>query len=167
MADRIDSIPEKTRWEVATQKMTGAYTAISGALQKAAGQKGFEAFNGPFWYEAGKGAKEFAKTVGIAGQSAPEIEEVTHLMAKVAMGPEFTFQIVESSKDRCVGRATECPWHKRAKEQGLDFDPCGAGHQNWGDGATESLNPDFTFKLTKNMNRGDAYCEWVIERKKK
>lgn len=33
-------------------------------------------------------------------------------------------------------------------------------------GAVESLNPDFTFKLTKNMVRGDAHCEWVVERKK-
>lgn len=166
MANRIDSIPEKTRWEVATQSLTGAFTAISGALQKAAGQKGFEAFNGPLWYEAGKGAKDFASTVGMTAKSAPEIEEVTHLMAQVAMGPEFAFEIVEATNDRCVGRATECPWHNRAKEQGQDFDSCGVGHQNWGDGAVESLNPDFTFKLLKNMNRGDSHCEWVVERKK-
>ena len=29
-----------------------------------------------------------------------------------------------------------------------------------------SLNPNFTFRLTKNMVRGDAHCEWVVERKK-
>ena len=47
------------------------------------------------------------------------------------------------------------------------MDTCGAGHQSWGDGAVESLNPNFTFKLTKNITlHGDPYCEWVIERKK-
>jgi hypothetical protein len=61
---------------------------------------------------------------------------------------------------------TECPWHKRWKEQGLDMDTRGAGHQAWGEGATESLNPNFTFKLTKNMLHGDSHCEWVVERKK-
>jgi hypothetical protein len=75
-------------------------------------------------------------------------------------------EIVESTDDRCVGTTTECPWHKRWKELGLEIDTCGEGHQRWGDGAIESLNPDFTFKLTKNMLRGDPHCEWVVERKK-
>jgi len=46
------------------------------------------------------------------------------------------------------------------------MDTCGVGHQAWGDGATESLNPNFTFKLTKNILHGDSHCEWVVERKK-
>ncbi len=46
------------------------------------------------------------------------------------------------------------------------MDTYGSGHQAWGDGATESLNPNFTFRLTKNMVRGDSHCEWVVERKK-
>jgi hypothetical protein len=35
-----------------------------------------------------------------------------------------------------------------------------------GEGATESLNPNFTFRLTKNMVGGDSHCEWVVEQKK-
>jgi len=90
---------------------------------------------------------------------------VTHLLAKASMGPEFEFEVVEATADRCVGRTTHCPWHKRWQEQGVDFDTCSVGHQRWGDGAADSLNPNFTFKLTKNMVRGDSHCEWVIERK--
>ena len=89
-----------------------------------------------------------------------------HLFANAAMGPELQFQIVEATKDKCVGRTTECPWHKRWKEQGLEMDTCGAGHQAWGDGAAEAMNPNFTFTLTKNMLHGDSHCEWVVERKK-
>jgi hypothetical protein len=166
MADAIDRIPEKTRWEIATKGLTGAYIAISKALKDAAGQEKFEEFNGALWFKAGKGAKEFANGLGLPTESARDIEEVTHLLAKASMGPEFGFEVVEDSKDRCVGRTTQCPWHKRWKEQGVDFDTCGAGHQNWGAGATQSLNPAFTFKLTKNMLHGDPYCEWVVERKK-
>jgi hypothetical protein len=54
MPDKIDSIPEKTRWEVATKGLTGAYIAISNALQKAVGQDKFEEFNGSLWHEAAK-----------------------------------------------------------------------------------------------------------------
>ena len=166
MAYTIDMIPEKTRWEIATKGLTGAFVAISNALKQAAGQKNFEEFNGMLWYEAGKGAKELAVTLGLATENAEDIEGVTHLTAQASMGPECTFEVAEATKDRCVGKTTQCPWHQRWKEQGLDFDMCGAGHQKWGDGAVESLNPNFTFRLTKNMVRGDSHCEWVVERKK-
>ncbi|MEZ5355643.1 MAG: L-2-amino-thiazoline-4-carboxylic acid hydrolase [Bryobacteraceae bacterium] len=166
MPEKIDSVPEKTRWEIATKGMTGAYIAISSALQQAVGQEKFEVFNGALWFGAGKGAKEFADTLGLPTETAGDVEGATHLLATASMGPEFEFEIVESSADRCVGKTTQCPWHKRWKEQGLEMDTCGVGHQRWGDGAVESLNPDFTFKLTKNMLHGDPHCEWVIERKK-
>ena len=166
MTNKIDDIPEKTRWEIATQGLTGAYIAISNALKQAVGQKGFEEFNGALWYEAGKGAKEFAETHGLVAEDAKDIEGITHLLAQASMGPEFVFEISEATEDRCVGRTTQCPWHKRWQEQGLDMDTCGVGHQRWGEGAVESLNPDFTFRLTKNMLHGDPHCEWVVERKK-
>jgi hypothetical protein len=166
MADLIDKIPEKTRWEIATKGLTGAYLAISNALKKAVGQKKFEEFNGSLWYEAGKGAKKFADTLGLHAQSAGDVEGIMNLFAKASMGPEFEFEVVEATKDRSVGQTTQCPWHRRWKELGLDFDTCSAGHQRWGDGVAESLNPNFTFRLTKNMVRGDSHCEWVVERKK-
>jgi hypothetical protein len=166
MPDKIETVPEKTRWEIATKGLTGAYIAISNALQQAVGQKKFEEFNGALWYEAGKGAKEFADAQGLAAKDASDVEGIMHLLAKASMGPEFVFEVVEATKDRCVGKTTQCPWHKRWKEQGLNMDTCGVGHQRWGDGAAESLNPNFTFKLTKNMVRGDSHCEWVVERKK-
>jgi len=167
MSDKIETIPEKTRWEIATKGLTGAFIAISNALQRAAGQKKFEEFNGALWYEAGKGAKEFADSLGLAAETAGDVEAATHLLAQASMGPEFVFEVVEATKERCVGKTTQCPWHKRWKEQGLDINTCGVGHQRWGDGAAESLNPDFTFRLTKNMLLGDPHCEWVVERKKK
>ena len=166
MPDNIETIPEKTRWELATKGLTGAYIAISSALKEAVGQKKFEEFNGSLWYQAGKGAKEFADTLGLPAKTPGDVEGIMHLMAKASMGPEFVFEVVESTADRCVGTTTECPWHKRWKEQGLDMDTCGVGHQKWGEGAAESLNPNFTFTLTKNMVRGDSRCEWVVERKK-
>ncbi len=92
MADKIDAIPEKTRWEIATKGLTGAFIAISNALKQAVGQSKFEEFNGRLWYEAGKGAKEFAGSLGLATESAGDIEGITHLLAQAAMGPEFVFE---------------------------------------------------------------------------
>ena len=166
MPSKIETVPEKARWEMATKGLTGAYIAISNAMKQAVGQKKFEDFNGSLWHEAGKEAKQFANTFGLPSGTATEVEAATHLLAQASMGPEFVFEVVEATQDRCVGRTTQCPWHKRWKEQGLDFDPCGVGHQRWADGAVGSLNPNFTFKLTKVMPRGDSYCEWVVERKK-
>ena len=74
MAKNLESIPEKTRWEMATRGLTAAYTAISKAFQQAAGQKKFEDFNGALWYEAGKSAKEFAKDQGLATANAADLE---------------------------------------------------------------------------------------------
>jgi len=166
MANKIDKVPLQGRWEIATKGLTGAYIAISKALKDAGGQEKFDEFNGPLWFEAGKGAKEFAETFGLPTDSAEDIEAVVHLLAQASMGPEFVFEVAEVTNDRCVGKTTQCPWHKRWQEQGVGFDSCTVGHQRWGDGAVESLNPNFAFKLTKNMVRGDAHCEWVVERKK-
>jgi hypothetical protein len=58
------------------------------------------------WHEAGKGAKEFADRFGLATENAGDVEAVMHLLAKASMGPEFQFQIVEATKDRCVGKTT-------------------------------------------------------------
>jgi len=46
MADKIDKIPEATRWEMATKGLTGAYAAISKAYKEALGQESIPAASG-------------------------------------------------------------------------------------------------------------------------
>ena len=166
MTVSIEKVPAETRWEIATKGLTGACMAMINALKEAVSQEKFDEFQVGLWSQAGKGAKELADTLGLATAKPRDIAEVTELLAITSMGPEFDFEIVEATEDRCVGRANKCPWHERWKEFGFKEDFCNPGHQGWGDGAVESLNPNFTFTLTKNMQRGDPYCEYVIERKK-
>ena len=166
MTEKIEKVPAETRWEMATKGLTGAFTAVANAFKDAVGEEKFNEFNSGLWYAGGKGAKEFANTLGLTVESPRDIDEVMKLVAMSGMGPEYEFEVVEATEDRCVGRTSKCPWHERWKELGLKEDICTSGHQGWGDGATESLSPNFTYKLTKNMVRGDQYCEWVIERKK-
>jgi hypothetical protein len=166
MTEAINNIPAETRWEIATKGLTGAIVAMEKAIKDAMGQNKYDEFSKALWYEAGKGAKDFADNIGLATENAKDIEEVLKLLGLTAMGPEFNFEVVEATEDKCVGRTNLCAWHERWKELGIDFDICNSGHQSWGEGAVENLNSNFTFSLTKNMVCGDSYCEWVIERKK-
>jgi hypothetical protein len=165
MTEAIDKIPAETRWAIATKGLTGATIVYAKALKEGIGEDKYNAFINAVWFEAGKGAKEFAENMGLATETARDLEVAVELFAITAMGPECQFEVVEATADRCVGKGTMCPWCERGKELGLDFDFCNAGHQGWGDGVMEALNPNFKFSLIKNMARGDAHCEWVIERK--
>jgi hypothetical protein len=136
------------------------------ALQGALSQDEFIQFQMGLWSQVGKGSKELADTLGLKAESPKDIDEIMQLAGMASMGPEFKFETLEASEDRAVGRTTQCPWHERRRELGIKEDFCTVGHQAWGEGAMESLNPNFTFSLTKNMVRGDPYCEWVVERKK-
>ena len=166
MTEAIEKVPAETRWAIATKGLTGACAAYSNALRNAVGDEKYNEFNGALWYEAGKGAKQFADALGITVESPRDLQEFSELLAMTSMGPELAFEVVEATEDRCVGRTTTCVWHERWKELGLDFDTCTVGHQRWTEGIIDSLNLNFTFSITKNMNRGDSYCEWKIERKK-
>lgn len=165
MAEAIEKVPAEMRWEIATKGLTGAIVAYSNALKNAVGEEKFNEFNAGLWYEAGKGAKQFADGFGLAVERSKDIGDATELLALTAMGPEFEFEVVEDTEDRCVGKTTKCPWHERAKELGIEWDFCRVGHQKWGDGLVDSLNPNFSFNLSKSMQSGDSCCEWVIERK--
>jgi hypothetical protein len=166
MTEAIEKVPAETRWEIATKGLTGACTVMINTLKDVLSQEKFDEFQVGLWSEAGKGAKELANTLGLTIENPRDIDEVMALLGMTSMGPEFKFETVEATEDRCVGRTTKCAWHERWKELGLKDDICSSGHQGWGDGAVESLNPNFTYSLTKNMIRGDQFCEWIIERKK-
>jgi hypothetical protein len=155
MAAPIDKIPVEARWQIATKGLTGAYTACAGALKDAVGEEKYHEFNGGLWYMAGKGAKEFADAFGLKAETAKDIGEIMGLLGITAMGPESGSEVVDPTEQQCTIRYTACPWHERWKELGLDFDYCNVGHQRWGDGICESLNPNFTFRLTKSMICGD------------
>lgn len=166
MAGAIDKIPEKMRWEIATKGLSGAYTAIANELKEAVGESKYNEFNGPLWYQAGKGVKDLADSLGLKAETPEDMATIFELATVASMGPDFKWEIVESSEERCVTKNVKCPWHDRFKELGISFDFCGSGHQRYGEGLCDSLNPNFTATLTKSMVRGDAYCETIIERKR-
>jgi hypothetical protein len=60
-----------------------------------------------------------ADSFGLAAENAGDVEGVMHLMAKAAMGPEFKFEIVESTKDKCVGRRRSVPGTRGGRSRAL------------------------------------------------
>jgi hypothetical protein len=161
----MDKIPMEARWQIATKGLTGAFTACASALKDAVGEEKYNEFNGGLWHMAGKGAKDFADAFGLKAESPMDVAEIMGLLATAAMGPESGYEVFDATEDQCAIRHNACPWYERWKEQGLEYDYCKVGHQRWADGICESVNPDFSFRLTKSMIHGDSCCEGVVERK--
>ena len=61
MPDGLDKIPEKTRWEIATKGLTGAYIAISNALKQAVGQKKIRRVQWAALVWSGKGSERLCR----------------------------------------------------------------------------------------------------------
>ena len=164
MADPIEKVPAEARWQMATKGLTGAVSAYSRTIRETMGDDKYLEFSSGVWGKAGEGAKQFAESFGFSAKNAPELADLTEAFAMSILGPEFKTEYVESSKDKAVVKLTMCPWHERAKE--MNTTPlCETGHLKWGESALKSLNPDFTYSITKSITRGDSYCEMVIERK--
>lgn len=160
-----EKIPAETRWEIATNGLTGAVMGYVGALTEAIGVEKYDEFAGVLWGEAGKQAKQLAEDLSLPAASPEDISTIMQVMSVSSMGPEFAWEVTESSDTKCICKTTKCPWHERAKEQGIEHDFCTVAHQKWGEGAVGSLGGEFTHSITKNMQCGDEYCEYVIERK--
>ena len=165
MANKIDQIAAEERWKIASNSLTAAVTAYGEVLKGAIGDDKFFEFLKSLYSQAGASAKQFAESLSISVENAEGIAEALLTFALATMGPDFEFEDVEVSEDKCVGRTTKCPWYDRYKEQGVSEMTCNVGHQAWGEGVIGNLNSNYSFTLTKSIPTGDEYCEYVIERK--
>lgn len=165
MSDAIERIPTDVRWELATNGLTGAVVGYLNALTEAIGSEKYDEFAGVLWGEAGKQAKQLADDFSLPVEGPEDICEVLKTLSVASMGPEFAWEVTESTDTKCVCKTNKCAWHERAKEQGVEQDFCSVAHQKWGEGALKALGDKFTHRVTKNMQRGDEYCEYVIEKK--
>lgn len=87
---------------IATKGLTGAIVAYGNALRDAIGEEKYNAFIEALWSEAGKGAKEFADNLSLATDTAKDLETASELFAMTGIGPEYKFDIIEATADRCV-----------------------------------------------------------------
>lgn len=165
MAKAIDNVSMEDRWNMSTKALTGAIMGYNGAIIEGMGIDAYNDFAGVLWGEAGKQSKQIAYDLNLPANSPADINLILETMALALMGPEFDWEVSEESDTKCVGTAKKCPWHERAKEQGLKADFCGVPHQKWGENAVAQLSDEYTFKMTKSLQLGDDCCEYVIEKK--
>jgi hypothetical protein len=161
----VEKISGERRWEIATEKLTGAVVAYVARLKSETGEDAYNEFTKLIWYQTGADIRDFMGSVDISTETAIGIQDALNLQVGIFLGSEFEIEIVEASENRCVTQVKKCAWHERWKNLGLTWDLCSAGHQSMGEGAVKALNDDYTFKLTKNMVCGDSCCEYLIERK--
>lgn len=165
MNDLIEKISGEQRWKIATEKLTGAVVAYVARLKSETGEEAYNEFTKLIWYQTGADIRDFLDNVDVSAENAIGLQKALNLQVHIFLGTECEMEVIEASKARCVTRLTKCAWHERCKNLGLTWDLCSAGHQSMGEGAVKELNDDYTFKLTRNMVRGDSCCEYVIERK--
>jgi len=81
------------------------------------------------------------------------------------MGPETILKIIKATPERTVLRMTKCTCWKTYNEFEVNpaFRNCDLSHQAFMEDGLKVVSPQFSFKVTKAMSRGDPTCEFVIE----
>ncbi len=96
----------------------------------------------------------FGETVNI------EALQQTGQMAASVHGIEFSETITDNE---IQSEYVKCPWQEAnlALNMPSDWRVCPSGHLAFTESMFNGLNPNATFKLTKNMPSGDQICEGV------
>ena len=77
-------------------------------------------------------------------------------------GIEFSETVTEN---KIQSEYVKCPWQEAyiALDMPSDWRVCKSGHIAFTEGMYKGLNPNATYKLTKNMPSGDQICESTTE----
>ncbi len=111
----------------------------------------------PYFYEQGKMMANFAPLLGIKGNDAIAIATFIRFFEEKLMQIKGT--VTEATPDRVVAVNTKCIFKDCIPEACLQF-------QNTVDGMIDVINPDYSWRMTKLLTRGEDVCEWIIEKKK-
>ena len=166
ITEALEKIPAETRWTIATKGLTGVVIVTAKTLLDILGQEKYNEVWGQIWAGAGKGSKQVADALGLAGDGVKSVQETSWLVTSVAMGPEVKARVVEATAEKVVVRNSECPYWNRMKELGISDDLCSVGDAAYFNGLAKSLNPKVTVRLNKAMPLGDPYCEWIYKLQK-
>ncbi len=167
MKIEIDQVSSKDKWGMAAKGLTGALSAHLKAIYDLAGKKEYSKIIHLIWSEIGKGSAEAMSSDGFEADNLSSLAQAGVTTCICAMGPEYNIEEAENSDGRVVMKITECPWQNRMKELDISTDLLTACDTAFWNEFTENLNPQIKMKHGKQMHRGDPYCEWIFEWKKK
>jgi hypothetical protein len=174
----LEKIPPEKRWAITAKILTGFFvrrgTMIlppllgkgEGIISPIMGFEKLEEVNNKIWEEGGRRfISRVKEAFNIPVKDAVGAVKLYIVACFLLAGPEGEFELLEATSERAVVRWTQCGWWERYKE--FEIDPglsiCKAAHPIWGDVGLKAINPKFTFKHTKQLPRGDSYCEAIIE----
>jgi len=149
------SIEEKEFWQSACYSQTWVYA--TNALVDFAGKEKAVEIISPYMKALGKStAVELFKELDLKDRNATSIALIINECNKAAnqKGKYLTY-----TPDSVEREMTECIFASASQEICAD---CLEVRAN---GICEAINPEYEFKLTKRMCRGDKTCHWVIKKK--
>jgi len=98
----------------------------------------------------------FGETVSI------EALQQSGAIAASVHGIEFSEKVTEN---KIQSEYVKCPWQEAyiALDMPSDWRVCPSGHLAFNENMYKGLNPNATYKMTKNMPSGDQICESTTE----
>jgi len=154
----VPKIPPEVAYEQLLIMLKDYIATFMQALTDKFGSEEALKFIRPYLVKAGKETTEVAAPMlGITGKDAIAIGTLIRVFEEEIMKIEG--KVTEASPDKVVAVNTKCIMQDCKPEACLQF-------QHTVDGIIEAINPEYTWRLTKMIPKGDKECEWVLEKKK-
>jgi len=174
----LEKIPPDKRWEIAAKTIwrfwvlrgdkifAPSLARGEGIIAPVLGKEKWIEINQMMIREGGRTFYPWLQeTFDIPVEDAVGAAKLYIVAAILFTGPEFKFEIIEATRERAVIRITKCPlWDGYEELEVIPEVRVGDdGHQSWVEVGFKAVNPKLTHKFTKAREKGDPYCEAIIE----
>ncbi len=178
MAELLKKIPPEKRWALAAKNIwrfwvlrgdkifAPSLSRVEGIIAPVLGREKWIEINQMMIREGGRTFYPMVKEMfNIPVEDAVGATKLYIVAALLFTGPEFQFEIIEATRERAVIKITKCPlWDGYEELEVIPEVRVGDdGHQSWVEVGFKAVNPKLTHKFTKAREKGDPYCEAVIE----
>jgi hypothetical protein len=109
--------------------------------------------------------RTIATRYNLPRDNAAHLVQTLGVISVILFGPEFETRFIEGFPEEAVIRLTECAMFREESDQGISPSQVNGVCQAYVRHAIESLNPEFTVRISRARCRGDSFCEMVIARK--
>lgn len=165
MVPDLRSVPDETKWRIATEYaacLIGAYEQVFAPV--VAGR--YPELEEEIWIRMAPVSAEIARSLRFPLETARDLAESLRLVNSLVSGPDYKDEIIDVGKDGAVVIIRVCPV--------LAGDRCPSVR---GDGtfhrcmaftlaSQKTMNPKYTSRFVRAMCMGDRQCEIKIEREK-
>jgi hypothetical protein len=178
MGELLEKIPPEKRWAIAAKTLwrfwvlrgdkifAPSLARGEGIIAPVLGREKWIEINQMMIREGGRRFYPMVKEMfNIPVDDAVGAAKLYIVAAILFTGPEFQFEIIEATRERAVIRITKCPlWDEYEEFEVIPEVRVGDdGHQSWVEVGFNTVNHKLTHRFTKAREKGDTYCEAVIE----